>query len=187
VPLWTGAGRHGRGLHDHVGVAGLQRVLEDVRVAYFDGDADLSSPERTRSGVLDATGVAHFLGIADTPLARIGRQVPMLAEHQLTLLGYDPSDPDSYDEAALVARPGLVHASDAELRADPVAMAQRAVNAVARDGARVVVHFDVDAVDSRDLALANFPALRHRSAFGVSRAGVTDTARSLRFGCARAN
>jgi arginase len=90
-------------------------------------------------------------------LARIGRQVPMLAEHQLTLLGYDPRDPDSYDEAALVARPGLVHASDAELRADPVAMAQRAVNAVARDGARVVVHFDVDAVDSRDLALANFP------------------------------
>jgi hypothetical protein len=127
VPLWTGAGRHGRGLHDHAGVAGLQRVLEDVRVAYFDGDADLSSPERTRSGVLDATGVAHFLGIADTPLARIGRQVPMLTEHQLTLLGYDPSDPDSYDEAALVARPGLVHASDAELRADPVAMAQRAV------------------------------------------------------------
>ena len=57
----------------------------------------------------------------------------------------------------MVARPGLVHASDAELRADPVAMAQRAVNAVARDGARVVVHFDVDAVDSRDLALANFP------------------------------
>jgi arginase len=111
----------------------------------------------------------------------------MLAEHQLTLLGYDPRDPDSYDEAALVARPGLVHASDAELRADPVATAQRAVNAVARDGARVVVHFDVDAVDSRDLALANFPALRHRSAFGVSRAGVTDTARSLRFGWARAN
>jgi arginase len=89
MPLWTGAGRHGRGLHDHVGVAGLQRVLEYVRVAYFDGDADLSSPERTRSGVLDATGVAHFLGFADTPLARIGRLVPMLAEHQLTLLGYD--------------------------------------------------------------------------------------------------
>lgn len=138
-------------------VAGLQRVRDDVRVAYFDGDADLSSPERTRSGILDATGVAHFLGIADTPLARIGRQVPMLAEHQLTLLGYDPGDPDSYDEAALATRPGLVHASDAELRADPVAMAQRAVNAVACDGASVVVHFDVDAVDSRDLALADFP------------------------------
>jgi arginase family enzyme len=38
-----------------------------------------------------------------------------------------------------------------------VAMAERAVNAVARDGARVVVHFDVDAVDPGDLALANFP------------------------------
>lgn len=51
-------------------VAGLQRVADDVRLAYFDGDADLNSPGRTRSGVLDATGVAHLLGIAATPPRR---------------------------------------------------------------------------------------------------------------------
>ena len=128
-----------------------------MRLAYFDGDADLSSPERTRSGVLDATGVAHLLGIADTPLARIGRQVPMLAEHQLTLLGYDTGDPDSYEAAAFAARPGLRHASDAQLRADPAGVARAAVEAVSSPKARVAVHFDVDSVDSRDLALANFP------------------------------
>lgn len=95
-------------------VAGLQRVHDDVQLAYFDGDADLSSPERTRSGILDATGIAHLLGIADTPLARIGRTFPMLAEHQLVLLGYDRGDPDSYDEGALAARPALRHFSDAK-------------------------------------------------------------------------
>ena len=89
-------------------VAGLQRVHDDVGVAYFDGDADLSSPERTRSGILDATGVAHLLGIADTPLASIGSRTPMLREQQLVLLGYDPTDPDSYDADALAARPGLL-------------------------------------------------------------------------------
>jgi arginase len=138
-------------------VAGLQRVRDDVRVAYFDGDADLNSPDHSRSGILDATGVAHLLGIADTPLARIGAHFPMLAEHQLTLLGYDPTDPDSFDDQALRARPTLVHANDTDVRADPIGMARRAVEAIATGGASVVVHFDVDAVDSRDLALANYP------------------------------
>lgn len=138
-------------------VAGLQRVRDDVRLAYFDGDADLSSPERTRSGILDATGTAHLLGIADTALARIGTTFPMLADHQLVLLGYDPSDPDSYDEAALAARPSLRHFRDSTVRDDPVGVALQAVSALAAPGVSVVVHFDVDAVDARDLPLANFP------------------------------
>ena len=138
-------------------VAGLQRVHDDVRLAYFDGDADLNSPQRTRSGILDATGVAHLLGIADTPLARIGQQVPMLADHQLTLLGYDATDPDSFDRAALVAHPALRHATDRQLRDDPGGVARAAIEAIAGDRARIAVHFDVDAIDSRDLALGNFP------------------------------
>ena len=138
-------------------VAGLQRVHDDVRLAYFDGDADLNSPDRTRSGILDATGVAHLLGIADTPLTRIGRTVPMLADHQLVLLGYDPSDPDSVDPDALAARPMLRHVTDADLRVDPVGVTQRAVAALGDTEAAVAIHFDVDAVDSRDLPLANFP------------------------------
>jgi arginase len=90
-------------------VVRLQRVRADLRLAYVDGDADLNSPERIRSGILDATGVAHLLGIATTPLAGIGRSVPMLADHALVLLGYDPTDPDSFDADALSARPALKH------------------------------------------------------------------------------
>ncbi|MGH3804753.1 MAG: arginase family protein, partial [Pseudonocardiaceae bacterium] len=138
-------------------VAGLQRVRDEVRLAYFDGDADLNSPERTSSGVLDATGVAHLLGIADTPLARIGRTVPMLAEHQLVLLGYDSTDPDSYDVDALTARPALKHFTGAAVAADPVEVARQGAVSLAAEDATIAVHFDVDAVDSRDLPLANFP------------------------------
>lgn len=138
-------------------VAGLQRVHDEVRVAYLDGDADLNAPERSRSGILDATGVAHLLGIADTPLGRIGRTNPMLADHQLVLIGYDPSDPDSFDRAALAARPALLHFDDASVRDDPAAVTERAVAALAEPGVALAVHFDVDVVDSRDLPLANFP------------------------------
>jgi arginase len=83
--------------------------------------------------------------------------MPMLEPHQLTLLGYDPTDHDTFDIDALTARPGLVHASDAEIRADPVGAAERALAAIGAGDAALVVHFDVDAVDSGDLALGNFP------------------------------
>jgi arginase len=138
-------------------VAGLQRVHSDVRLAYFDGDADLAAPGRTTSGILDASGVAHLIGIADTPLSRIGRTFPLLADHQLVLIGYDPDDPDSFDAGVLEHHPGLLHFSDVELRDDPVGVAGQAVRKLAVDGATVAVHFDVDAIDSGDLPLANYP------------------------------
>ena len=135
-------------------VAGLQRT-GTVGLAYVDGDADLNSPDTTRSGVLDATGVAHLLGIADNALSRLGPSFPMLEETGLALLGYDPDDVDSVNQAALAARPGLLRATYAELAADPVGLAARARAELT--GEALVVHFDVDVVDGRELPLANFP------------------------------
>jgi arginase len=135
-------------------VAGLQRHGA-VALAYVDGDADLNSPDTTRSGVLDATGVAHLLGIADNSLSRLGPRFPMLGEAELALLGYDPDDADSVNASALEARPGLLHATYDELAADPTGLATRALHALV--GEQLVVHFDVDVVDGRELALANFP------------------------------
>ena len=137
-------------------VAGLQRVHDDVGVAYIDGDADLSTPERTHSGILDATGVAHFLGLADTPLAAIGSSQPMLRPEQLVLLGYDPTDLDTYDADVFAARPELLHFTDDEIRADAATAASQARSQLAERTA-VLVHFDVDCVDSADLPLANYP------------------------------
>ena len=56
-------------------VAGVQRrypdAAWDAALIYVDGDADLATPQTTSSGVLDAMGIAHLLGLADTPLARL--------------------------------------------------------------------------------------------------------------------
>lgn len=138
-------------------VTGVQRVDATAGLAYFDGDADLSTPARTRSGILDSMGIAHLLGLADTELARLDGRSPILDDDHLVMLGYDEGDPDGFDASVLAARPRLRHVPDHELRADPAGIARRAVAALAAVAGSIVVHFDVDAVESGDLPLGNFP------------------------------
>jgi arginase len=137
-------------------VAGVQRHHPGTGLLYLDGDADLARPGHG-TGVLDATGIAHLLGLADTELARIGPATPMLAPERLVMIGYDATDAETFDGGALADRPGLVHVTDAELREAPDDVADRAIAAVTAHSDAVVLHFDVDAVDSGDLPLANFP------------------------------
>jgi arginase len=138
-------------------VAGAQRARGDVRLAYLDGDADLSSPRHPGSGVLDASGVAHLLGVADDALARIGPRFPMLDDRRLALIGYDPGDADALDGDAFAEHQGLLHIDHRSLGVHPNGAVLRVGEALVADGAAIVVHFDVDAVDSADLTLANFP------------------------------
>ena len=59
-------------------LAGLQRVEPDAGLVYFDGDADLSMPG-AGSGILDAMGIAHLLGLAETGLTDLfdsGHRLP---------------------------------------------------------------------------------------------------------------
>ncbi|MGF7234150.1 MAG: arginase family protein [Frankia sp.] len=138
-------------------VAGVQRSLPDVGLFYFDGDADLATPATTSSGVLDAMGVAHLLGLADSDLARLGATTPMLADERLVLVGYNEGDPETFREQVLRERPRLARFPDRAVRADPTGTAKAALSGprTASDG--LIVHFDVDAVDSGDLPLGNFP------------------------------
>jgi arginase len=141
-------------------VAGFARHDGDLGLLYFDGDADLSTPATSRSGVLDAMGVAHLLGEGAPALARLGPRYPLLAADRLLLFGFD--DPDDLGDAqqALLARHAPAAWPASRVREVPggprVAAAAALAELEARAGT-VVVHFDVDAVDSGDLPLANFP------------------------------
>jgi arginase len=138
-------------------VAGMQRRRPRIGLFYFDGDADLSTPETTASGVLDAMGVAHLIGLADTELAGLASQRPMLADQRLVLFGCDESDPETFQQAVLDARPYLSRFADHQVRADPAGCAAAALSGLRRASDGIILHFDVDAVDSGDLPLANFP------------------------------
>jgi arginase len=138
-------------------VAGVQRLYPEAGLAYFDGDADLSSPATSASGVMDAMGIAHLLGAADTELARLDRSAPMLADEHLVMLGYDPGDLADFNAGVLAAHTGVVHHTYQALRQAPEELATAAVAALAARSSAVIVHFDVDAIDAGDLPLGNFP------------------------------
>lgn len=141
-------------------VAGFARHGADVGLLYFDGDADLSTPASTGSGVLDSMVVAHLLGEGAPELTGLGSRVPLLAADRLLLFGFH--DPDDLGEAqqALLARPAPAAWPAARVREVPGGSRAAAADALAELEARaatVVVHFDVDVVDTGDLPRPTSP------------------------------
>jgi arginase len=137
-------------------VAGVRRLRPEAGLFYFDGDADLATPEATSSGVLDAMGIAHLIGLTDNDLARLGGRRPLLPPERLVLFGVDETDPESFRKPVLRDHPGLRWYPDHAVRRDPAGTARAALRGL-NTGAGLVLHFDVDAVDSGDLPLANYP------------------------------
>ena len=136
-------------------VAGLARHT-DVGLAYVDGDADLNVPEASRSGVLDTMGVTHLLGGGAPSLAAAGPRRPLLAPDHLELFGFDPAELDTGQWTRLVEH--RLSATPAPLvRRDPVAAATAARARLTTTCDAVLVHLDVDVLDTGAFPLANFP------------------------------
>jgi arginase len=136
-------------------VAGFRRVHPDVGLAYVDGDADLGDLARAPSGILDATGIAHLLGYGEPELTGLAGQPPALQPSRLAIVGCDPRE-ETDEERSFLAGQGVSYTEGPELAADPEAAARKVLGALA-GGGPVIVHFDVDVIDSGDLPLGNFP------------------------------
>jgi arginase len=137
-------------------VAAVVAAMPDATLAYFDGDVDMSTPKTTRSGVLDAMGVAHLLNVegVDPRLAGLRSDKPLIRGEKLALIGYEAGDLHEEHGRLLKDRSvGLFPAS--QLRNDLLATLDR-IDEFLEAGPRIV-HFDVDAVDSIELPLAEFP------------------------------
>ena len=97
-------------------------------LVYFDGDADLNTPERSGSQVADTMGMTHMLGGGSPRLARLGARFPLLRPGQVVLFGFDPAG-----------------------------QAGRALGYLNRRCDSYLVHFDVDVLHTGLFPLANFP------------------------------
>lgn len=151
-------------------IAGFRRGHPDVGLAYVDGDADLGAALGDEaSGILDSTGIAHLLGLGEPDLAGLAGETPLLDGSRIAILGCDPREVTDAGKAFL-AECGVSYTDGPELAADPVGAARKALAALAgRPGGRppaevlvgsgrpLVVHFDVDIVDSGELPLGNYP------------------------------
>jgi hypothetical protein len=90
-------------------------------------------------------GAPAFIGLFGT--------TPILTPEQLAILGDDDADIHP-QERSLLDLP-LAHFDSQQLHADPIGVATAALRHMS--GEPPLVHFDVDAVDSADLPLANYP------------------------------
>ena len=124
-------------------VAGCLSQRPDAALLYLDGDADLRTPQTTIAGNFDGMVIA------------VAGPVPMLTPRRLAILGYDDGDIDPRERHLL--SPPLSHADGPQVAADPAGAATAALAHVEASAGAIVVHFDVDAVDSADLPLANYP------------------------------
>jgi arginase len=130
----------------------------DVRLVYEDGDTDLGdlgNADTPGSGILDSTGVGHLLGEGAPELTSLGSAVPLVSPWRLALAGGDPRETTDQGRDYLAER-GVCLLEGPALAASPAETARRALDAVGSAGP-LVVHFDVDVIDSGELPLANFP------------------------------
>jgi arginase len=121
----------------------------------LDGDADLRTPDSTTAGNFDGMVVSALLGYGDPAFTGLSGSTPILAPSRLAILGYDDNDIDPR-ERHLLELP-FARFDSQQLRADPAGVATLARAHIAASAAHTLVHFDVDAVDSADLPLANYP------------------------------
>lgn len=128
----------------------------DGGLVYFDGDADLATPERSASAVADTMGMTHMLGGGSPRLARVGARYPLLRPGQVVLFGFDPAELDTGEWTELVSR-HLYAAPAPAVRADPAGEAQRARAYLDRRCDSYLVHFDVDVLHTGLFPLGNFP------------------------------
>jgi arginase len=137
-------------------LAGLQRHHPQAGLVYFDGDVDLNTPATTRSGILDGMGVAHLLGDGAPALAGLGPSFPMLSAERLVLFGFDPAILEPAETERL-RRSRLAAWPVNKIVGRPEEAAAEALASLAGRAGPLLVHFDVDAIDSTDLPLANYP------------------------------
>ena len=121
-------------------------------LVYFDGDADLTTPERSGSAVADTMGMTHMLGGGSSRLARLGSRYPLLRPGQVVL---SASTRPSWTPASgpSLAAPG----AGPRGAADPAGEARRARAYLDRRCDSYLVHFDVDVLHTGLFPLANFP------------------------------
>jgi arginase len=136
-------------------IAGFRQVHPGTGLAYVDGDADLGALSAESSGILDSTGIWHLLGYGEPELAGLAGRPPLLDSSRLAIVGCDPREVTE-DGRRFLAKHQVSYTDGLALVADPEAAGRKALAALAGSGP-MVVHFDVDVVDSGDLPLGNFP------------------------------
>jgi arginase len=137
-------------------VGGMLRRQPDLGLLYFDGDADLTTPETTHSGIFDSMGVAHLIGEGAPELAHLGPRFPLLPQDRIALFGFQPYEIEPA-ESRLLEKSAMSQYPVTSMGDRPVELAREALAGLEERAKAIAVHFDVDVMDSAEIPLANWP------------------------------
>jgi arginase len=147
-------------------LAGFLNYERKLGLVYFDGDADLNTPETTLSGIYDGMVMAHILGKGSEELIQIGPRFPLMDEKDVVMFGYnlDAGWIDPFELQSL-SRINVTKFSSAIVRENAKVAAERAIEHLDPGLNSVVVHFDLDVIDLADFAAVDVP---HRNGLSYS-------------------
>jgi arginase len=140
-------------------IAGTQQAYGDVAVVYFDLHSDLNTPATASDGALDWMALAHMLALEGTEaaLATATGKTPLLEPRQILLFAHNMRHATRF-ERAQIERLGLARIALEDVRTDPKAAAQEALQILSRRYDRYVIHLDVDVVDFTDAPISEHPS-----------------------------
>jgi arginase len=135
-------------------LSGLVRTFPDLGMVYFDGDVDLNTPAETTSGIFDCMGMAHIIGEGVDELTHLGQRYPLMPQSNIVLFGYNPQA-GWIDEAEVrrLESCSMARYLAAQIRGKAKKTALEALERLGERAQPILVHFDVDVIDS-----AEFPA-----------------------------
>ncbi len=137
-------------------VAGMLRYQPDLGLIYFDGDADMTTPETTHSGIFDSMGVSHLIGEGDPEVGHVGLRFPLLPPDRITLFGFHPYEIEP-KEQRLLETSAITQYPVTSMGDRPVELAAEALARLEERARAIAVHFDVDVMDSAEIPLADWP------------------------------
>jgi arginase len=166
-------------------LAARQKAGDPIGLVYADAHADFASPHSSRSGSAASMALALATGRGDSPLARLGRHQPLVADRQVALIGRRDAA-DVWPGHADLAASAILDVPSAGIRGDDwLEVAETTLERVAAEevgGFWIQVDADVlnpsamPAVDSPEPGgpspseLLHFlaPLVRHPRALGLS-------------------
>jgi arginase len=142
-------------------LAGLINHAPKLGLMYFDGDLDLNTPETTPSGIFDGMVIAHMIGKGVETLARLGPRYPLMAEEDIVLFGYN-TEANAIDavEVEVLQQCRMIKYPVSRIRGKVKASAREALGQLESKTDSLLVHFDVDVIDSDDFPAADVPHAR---------------------------
>jgi arginase len=137
-------------------LSGLIRHLPDLGLIYFDGDADLNTPDTTTSGIFDGMVMSHIIGDGAEALAHVGDRYPLLSEENIVLFGYNP-EAGWIDPAELqrLKECSMLKYLSTQIREKARRAATEALAQLEASVQHILIHFDVDVIDRRDFPAAD--------------------------------